>query len=32
MKDGEMKQSKKLLEDIAGNAENCLTVCPFQVG
>ncbi|WZY94395.1 hypothetical protein YC2023_066724 [Brassica napus] len=30
MKDGEMKQSKKLLEDIAGIAENCLTVCPFQ--
>ncbi|KAF3569301.1 hypothetical protein DY000_02018167 [Brassica cretica] len=32
MKNGEMKQSKKLLEDIAGIAENCLTVCPSQEG
>ncbi|WZZ44050.1 hypothetical protein YC2023_040309 [Brassica napus] len=32
MKNGEMKQSKKLLEDIAGIAGNCLTVCPSQEG
>ncbi|WZZ71835.1 hypothetical protein YC2023_083205 [Brassica napus] len=32
MKNGEMKQSKKLLEDIAGIAHNCLTVCPSQEG
>ncbi|KAF3537755.1 hypothetical protein F2Q69_00019250 [Brassica cretica] len=31
-KNGEMKQSKKLLEDIAGIAGNCLTVCPSQEG
>ncbi|WZZ59808.1 hypothetical protein YC2023_059915 [Brassica napus] len=30
MKNGEMKQSKKLLEDIAWTAGNCLTVCPSQ--
>ena len=29
MKNGEIKQSKKLLEDIAWN---CLTVCPSQEG
>ncbi|KAF3561903.1 hypothetical protein DY000_02013777 [Brassica cretica] len=28
MKNGEMKQSKKLLEDIVGIAGNCLKVCP----
>lgn len=27
MKNGEMKQSKKLLEDIAGIAGKCLIVC-----
>ncbi|KAF2542384.1 hypothetical protein F2Q68_00032278 [Brassica cretica] len=32
MKNGEMKQSKKLLEDIAGITANCLTVCPSQEG
>ncbi|KAF3494315.1 hypothetical protein DY000_02052240 [Brassica cretica] len=32
MKNGEMKQSKKLLEDIAGIAGNCLTVCPSHEG
>ncbi|KAF3610067.1 hypothetical protein DY000_02049007 [Brassica cretica] len=32
MKNGEMKQSKKLLEDIAWIAGNCLTVCPSQEG
>ncbi|KAF2574122.1 hypothetical protein F2Q70_00005638 [Brassica cretica] len=32
MKNGEMKQSKKLLEYIAGIAGNCLTVCPSQEG
>ncbi|KAF2601687.1 hypothetical protein F2Q70_00027093 [Brassica cretica] len=32
MKNGEMKQNKKLLEDIAGIAGNCLIVCPSQEG
>ena len=32
MKNGEMKQSKKLLKDIAEIAGNCLTVCPSQEG
>ncbi|KAF2588882.1 hypothetical protein F2Q70_00038208 [Brassica cretica] len=32
MKNGEMKQSKKLLEDIAGIAGNCLTVYPSHEG
>ncbi|KAF2555071.1 hypothetical protein F2Q68_00016646 [Brassica cretica] len=32
MKNGEMKQSKKLLEYIAWIAGNCLTVCPSQEG
>ncbi|KAF3596173.1 hypothetical protein DY000_02021071 [Brassica cretica] len=32
MKNGEMKQSKKLLEDIARIAWNCLTVFPSQEG
>ncbi|KAF2550619.1 hypothetical protein F2Q68_00034995 [Brassica cretica] len=32
MKNSEMKQSKKLLEDIAGIAGNCLAVCPSQEG
>ncbi|WZZ79506.1 hypothetical protein YC2023_100078 [Brassica napus] len=32
IKNSEMKQSKKLLEDIAGIAGNCLTVCPSQEG
>ncbi|KAF2596965.1 hypothetical protein F2Q68_00012224 [Brassica cretica] len=32
MKNGGMMQSKKLLEDIAGIAGNCLKVCPSQEG
>ncbi|KAF3582986.1 hypothetical protein DY000_02033153 [Brassica cretica] len=32
MKNGEMKQNKKLLEDIAGIAGNCLIVFPSQEG
>ncbi|WZZ53054.1 hypothetical protein YC2023_053161 [Brassica napus] len=32
MKNGEMKQNKKLLEDIAGIAWNCLIVFPSQEG
>ncbi|KAF3561637.1 hypothetical protein DY000_02012248 [Brassica cretica] len=32
MKNGEMKQSKKLLEYIAGIAGNCLIVCLSQKG
>ncbi|KAF3488139.1 hypothetical protein F2Q69_00053124 [Brassica cretica] len=32
MNNGEMKQSKKLLEDIAEISGNCLTVCPSQEG